>query len=124
MAPVTPPPMPFMQPPSVYEVGGPSIVAIKGPSFPFPTLGLPGSDAEVAAGVTIGEIGPRVVTVEGQMQVMTSQMIQVVDRVEQIGAQVELGQQTTTQRDEMIAELTQQMQALQVDVQQRDTQIQ
>ncbi|GKD34996.1 hypothetical protein Tco_1250505, partial [Tanacetum coccineum] len=43
---------------------------------------------------------------------------------EQVGAQVEQGQQTTAQRDEMIAELTQQVQALQIDVQQRDTQIQ
>nr|GEV07596.1 hypothetical protein [Tanacetum cinerariifolium] len=34
------------------------------------------------------------------------------------------GQQTATQRDETIAELTQQVQALQIDVQQRDTQIQ
>ncbi|GKB06633.1 hypothetical protein Tco_0834866 [Tanacetum coccineum] len=55
------------------------------------------NDAEIAAGVTIGEIGSSILVVEGQMQVMASQMIQVVDRVEQ---------------------------ALQADVQQRDTQIQ
>ncbi|GJX55575.1 hypothetical protein Tco_0285472 [Tanacetum coccineum] len=129
MAPVTPPPMLTVQPPSVYEVGGPSTVAAEGPSFPLLAPGLPiplvviedlsthlgnleyghgqlvqkviqVSDAEVAAGVTIGEIGPRV------------------------GAQVEQGQQTAAQRDEMITELTQQVQALQADVQQRDTQIQ
>ncbi|GJW23250.1 hypothetical protein Tco_0033872 [Tanacetum coccineum] len=85
---------------------------------------IQGSNAEIAAGVTIGEIGPRVLAVEGQMQVMASQMIQAVDRVEQVGVQVELGQQTSTQRDEMVTGLTQQVQALRVDVQQRDTQIQ
>ncbi|GKG03681.1 hypothetical protein Tco_0311317, partial [Tanacetum coccineum] len=83
-----------------------------------------GKDGEVAAGVTVGQIGPRIVTVEGQMQVMASQMIQAMDKVEQVGVQVELGQQTSTQRDETVTGLTQQVQALQVDVQQRDTQIQ
>ncbi|GJX24625.1 hypothetical protein Tco_0230921 [Tanacetum coccineum] len=115
--------------PSVYEVGGPSTAAAEGPSFPHSASGLlvpPAviedlstrlgnleyghgqlvqkvmqvGDVEVAAGVTIGEIGPRVFAVEGQ------------------------GQQTAAQRDEMIAELTQQVQALQEEVQQRDTQIQ
>ncbi|GJV14394.1 hypothetical protein Tco_1359717, partial [Tanacetum coccineum] len=33
---------------------------------------IQGSDAEIAAGVIIGEIGPRVLAVEGQMQVMAS----------------------------------------------------
>ncbi|GKG52752.1 hypothetical protein Tco_0549864, partial [Tanacetum coccineum] len=32
------------------------------------------SDAEVADGITIGEIGPRVSAVEGQVQVMASGM--------------------------------------------------
>ncbi|GKB16216.1 hypothetical protein Tco_0850139 [Tanacetum coccineum] len=41
------------------------------------------SDAEVADGITIGEIGPRLSAVEGQVQVMASQMVQVVDRLEQ-----------------------------------------
>ncbi|GJS40610.1 hypothetical protein Tco_0565653 [Tanacetum coccineum] len=50
-----------------------------------------GSDTEIAASVIVGEIGPRVLAVEGQMQVMASQMIQAVDRVEQVSAQVELG---------------------------------
>ncbi|GJU76374.1 hypothetical protein Tco_1273444 [Tanacetum coccineum] len=131
MAPVTPPLMLVVQSPSVYELGGPSTVAAEGPSFPLlaPRLPVPPSviedlstrlgnleyehgqlvkkviqvsDAEVAAGVTIGEIGPR----------------------EQVGAQVEQGQQTATQRDEEIVGLTQQVQALQAAVQQRDTQIQ
>ncbi|GKA31496.1 hypothetical protein Tco_0717801 [Tanacetum coccineum] len=35
------------------------------------------SDAEVADSIAIGEIGPRVSTMEGQMQVMASQMVQI-----------------------------------------------
>ncbi|GKF58609.1 hypothetical protein Tco_0172146, partial [Tanacetum coccineum] len=102
MAPVTPPSMLAVHPPSVYEVGGPSTAAAaEGPSFPLPAPGLPiplvviedlsthlgnleyghgqlvqkviqVSDAEVATGVTIGEIGPRVFAIEGQIQVMAS----------------------------------------------------
>ncbi|GKA37400.1 hypothetical protein Tco_0723965 [Tanacetum coccineum] len=116
MAPTTPPPVLAVPPPSVYEVGGPSTVVAKGPSFPQVAPGLlvppsviegmstrldnleyghgqlvqrviQGSDAEIAVGVIIGEIGPRVLVVEGQMQVMASQMIQVVDRVEQADVQ-------------------------------------
>nr|GEU72281.1 subtilisin-like protease SBT1.8 [Tanacetum cinerariifolium] len=43
MALVTPPLMPAVPPPSVYEVGGPSTAAAvtKGQSFPVPALGLP-----------------------------------------------------------------------------------
>ncbi|GJU74663.1 hypothetical protein Tco_1266068 [Tanacetum coccineum] len=138
---------------SVYEVGGPSTTATKGPSFPHSASGLPVplsviedlsthlgnleyghgqlvqkvihvSDAEVADGVTIWEIGPRVFAIEGQIQVIASQMVHAADRWEQVGAQVEQGQQTATQRDKTIAELTQQVLALQTDVQQRNTQIQ
>ncbi|GJS62463.1 hypothetical protein Tco_0657247 [Tanacetum coccineum] len=58
------------------------------------------------------------------MQVMASQMVQAVDRWEQVGAQVEQGQQTATQRDKEIARLTYQVQDLQAAMQQRDTQIQ
>nr|GEV13336.1 hypothetical protein [Tanacetum cinerariifolium] len=94
---VTSPPVPAVQPPSVYEVGGPSTVAAEGPSFPFPAAGLhvpPAviedlstrlgnleyrhgqlvkkviqvSDAEVASDVSIGEIGPRVFAIKGQVQ--------------------------------------------------------
>nr|GEZ14271.1 hypothetical protein [Tanacetum cinerariifolium] len=96
MAPVTLPLVLAMQPPSVYEFRGPSTATAEGPSFPFPR---PVSDAEVAAGVSIGEIGPRIFAIEGQ------------------------GQQTTARRDEEIARLTQQVQALQAVMQQRDTQI-
>ncbi|GJT33559.1 hypothetical protein Tco_0923978 [Tanacetum coccineum] len=136
IAPVTPPPMLMVPSPSTYEVGGPSIAA-EGQSFPLPAPGLPVplseikdlitrmgnleyghgqlvkkviqvSNAEVADGITIREIGPRVSAIEGQVQVMTSQMVQAEDGLEQVGAQVEQGQQATTQRDEMIAGLTQQ----------------
>ncbi|GJZ04869.1 hypothetical protein Tco_0538144 [Tanacetum coccineum] len=124
MAPTTPPPVLVVPSPSVYKVGGPSTAVAEGPSFPQVAPGLPvppcmiedlstrldnleyghgqlvqrviqGSDAEIAAGVIIREIGLRVLAVEGQMQ-----------------------------RDETVIGLTQQVQALQVDVQQRDTQIQ
>ncbi|GKE81145.1 hypothetical protein Tco_1551145 [Tanacetum coccineum] len=120
MAPTTPPPVLVVSPPSVYEVGGPSTAVAEGPSFPQVAPGLPvppsvieglstrldnleyghgqlvqrviqWSDAEIAAGVIIREIGPRVLAMEGQMQVMASQMIQATDRVEQVGVQVELG---------------------------------
>ncbi|GJT20464.1 hypothetical protein Tco_0890401 [Tanacetum coccineum] len=105
MAPVTPPPMPVVPPPSTYEVGGPSTAAVEGQSF---TLLAPGflvppsvigdlrtrmgnlkyghgqlvkkviqvSDAEVADDITIEEIGFRVSAVEGQVQFMASQMVQ------------------------------------------------
>ncbi|GKD76741.1 hypothetical protein Tco_1339362 [Tanacetum coccineum] len=70
MAPTTPPLVLAVPPPGVYEVGGPSTAVAEGPSFPQVPPGLPvplcmiedlrviqGSDAEIAAGVTIGEIG-------------------------------------------------------------------
>nr|GEZ35141.1 hypothetical protein [Tanacetum cinerariifolium] len=97
MAPVTPPLVPAVQPPSVYEVGGSSTAAAEGPSFPHSASGLPVppsviedlsirldnleyehgllvkkviqvSDVEVAVGVSIGEIGPRVFAIERQVQ--------------------------------------------------------
>ncbi|GJZ81296.1 hypothetical protein Tco_0646290, partial [Tanacetum coccineum] len=120
MAPVTPPPMLTVQPPSVYEVGGPSTAAAEGPSFPLLTPGLPiplvvieelsthlgnleyghgqllqkviqVSDAEVAAGVTIGEIGPRVFAIEGQalqadMQQRDTQIQQLQTTVTKMGS--------------------------------------
>ncbi|GJV44172.1 hypothetical protein Tco_1428708 [Tanacetum coccineum] len=112
MAPVTPPPMPVMPPPSTYKVRGPSTAANEGHSFTLPVPGFPVppsvikdlctrmgnleyghgklvkkviqvSDAEVADGIAIGEIIPRVSAVEGQVQVMASQMVQGVGRLEQ-----------------------------------------
>ncbi|GKB59385.1 hypothetical protein Tco_0915571 [Tanacetum coccineum] len=116
MAPVTPPLMPVVPPSSTYEVGGPSIAAAEGQSFTLPAPGfhvppsviedlstrmgnleyghgqlvkkvIQVSDAEVADDISIREIGPRVSTVEGQ---------------------VEQGQQAVTQRDEVISGLSQQ----------------
>ncbi|GJX90667.1 hypothetical protein Tco_0343993 [Tanacetum coccineum] len=153
MAPITPPMMPVMPPPSTYKVGGPSTAVAEGHSL---TLLAPGvhvppsviedlctrmgnlkyghgqlvkkvitvSDAEVADGIAIGEIGPRVSAVEGQVQVMTSQMVQAVGRLEKVGTRMEQDQQDTTQRDEMIFGLSQQVQTLQAIVQHRDVQIQ
>ncbi|GJX43117.1 hypothetical protein Tco_0259793 [Tanacetum coccineum] len=132
MAPVTPPSMLVVPPPSTYEVGGPSTATTEGqsftllaPGFLVPSLVIEDlstrmsnleyghgqlvkkviqvSDAELADGITIGEIGLRVSTVEGQ---------------------VEQGQQIATQRDEAIAGLIQPVQTLQAAIQQRDVQIQ
>nr|GEU55747.1 hypothetical protein [Tanacetum cinerariifolium] len=46
------------------------------------------SDAEVADSIDIGEIGHIVSTMEGQMQVMASQMVQMMSRLEQVRAHV------------------------------------
>ncbi|GJT44718.1 hypothetical protein Tco_0953433 [Tanacetum coccineum] len=113
-----------VHPSSVYKVGGPSTAAAERPSFPLPAPGLPihlvviedlsthlgnleyghgqlvqkviqVSDAEVATGVSIGEIGPRVFAIEGQIQVMASQMVHAADRWEQVGAQADVQQRDT-----------------------------
>ncbi|GJQ89047.1 hypothetical protein Tco_0000186 [Tanacetum coccineum] len=146
MAPVTPPSMPVMPSPSTYKVGDPSTAAAGGHSLTLLAPGvlvpplviedlctrmgnleyghgllvkkvITVSDAEVADSIAIGEIGPTVSTVEDQMQVMASQMVQVVSELEQ-------GQQVATQRDETIAVLSQQVQTLQAAVQHKDVQIQ
>ncbi|GKC06135.1 hypothetical protein Tco_0997745 [Tanacetum coccineum] len=134
MAPVTPPPILVMPSPSTYEVEGRSTAAAEGHSLTLlaPRVHVPPSviedlctrmgnleyvhgllvkkvimvsDAEVANNIAIREIGHRVSTMEDQMQVMASQMVQVVSRLEQ-------GQQAATQRDETIAGLSQQVQTL------------
>ncbi|GJT64066.1 hypothetical protein Tco_1015546 [Tanacetum coccineum] len=112
MAPVTPPPMPVMPPPSAFEVGGPSTATAEGHSLTLLTPRVPVppsmiedlctrmgnleyghgllvkkvitvSDAQVADSIAIREIGPRVSIMEDQMQVMASQMVQVVSGLEQ-----------------------------------------
>nr|GFC57647.1 hypothetical protein [Tanacetum cinerariifolium] len=117
MAPVTPPLMLVVPLPSTYEVGGPSTTAVEGHSLALPAhiflvpslviedlctlMGnleyvhrqlvkkvIQVSDAEVADGIAIGEIGPKVFVIEGQVQVMASQMVQVVGRLEQLQALV------------------------------------
>nr|GFA86084.1 hypothetical protein [Tanacetum cinerariifolium] len=89
MAPVTPPLVLAVQPSSVYEVGGPSAAATEGPSFPLlaPGLLIPPS--------VIEDLSTR----WGNLEYGHGS--------EQVGAQVEQGQQTATQRDEEIARLTQ-----------------
>ncbi|GJR65474.1 hypothetical protein Tco_0011539 [Tanacetum coccineum] len=124
MAPTTPHPMLVVPPPSV--IGCRSIYlrfqrTVLIPSTPALGLLVPPfviEDLSIHLGNLEYEHGQLV------KKVMASQMIHVVDIVEQVGAQVEQGQQIVAQRDETIDELTQQVQALQIDVQQRDTQIQ
>ncbi|GKE51310.1 hypothetical protein Tco_1486466, partial [Tanacetum coccineum] len=101
MAPTTPPPMLAVPLPSVYEVGGPSTAVAEGPSFPHSAPGLPVppfviEDLKVAVGVTIGELGLRVYVVKGQVQVVVSQISHATDRWEQIDVQ---------QRDTQIQQL-------------------
>ncbi|GJT26072.1 hypothetical protein Tco_0906347 [Tanacetum coccineum] len=106
----------------VWEVNEESTVVAEGQSFPLPAPGLPippsviedlstrlgnleyehrqlvtkviqMSYAKVSAGVTIGEIGPRIFAIEGHVQVMVSQMVHAAYRFEQIGTHVEHDQQ-------------------------------
>ncbi|GJY73957.1 hypothetical protein Tco_0478388 [Tanacetum coccineum] len=101
MALVTPPLMPVVPLPSVYEVGGPSTAAAEGQSFPLPAPGLP-----VPLSM-IEDLSTRLGNLEyghGQLvkkmiQVMASKMVYAADKWEQV-------------------------QALQAAVQQRDSQIQ
>ncbi|GKD08879.1 hypothetical protein Tco_1188564, partial [Tanacetum coccineum] len=116
MAPTTPPSMLAVPPPSVYEDLSTRLGNLEYGHGQLVQRVKYVSDAEVAVGVTIEELGPRVYAVEGQVQVIVSQMAYAAGRWEQVGAQVKQGQQTAAQRDETIAELTQQVQALQIDV--------
>ncbi|GKF43893.1 hypothetical protein Tco_0130445 [Tanacetum coccineum] len=97
MAPVTPPPVPAMPPPSTYEVGGPSTVAAEGHSLALlePRAHVPPS-------------------------VMASHMVQTVSRLEQVGTQMEQDQQATAQREEVISGFSQQVKTLQAAVQDKD----
>nr|GFA12603.1 hypothetical protein [Tanacetum cinerariifolium] len=100
------------------DVGGPSTVAFKEPSAPLPAPRLPVpptviedlsthlgnlkyrhgvlmrkmeevSDAEVAYSIAIGEIHPRVATMDEQVQVMASQAVQVVSDLKEIETRVQ-----------------------------------
>nr|GEY56877.1 hypothetical protein [Tanacetum cinerariifolium] len=155
----------------VWEVGGPSTVAVEGHSLTLLSLGVPMplsviedlctrmgnleysrgqlvkkvimmSDAKVADGIAIGEIGPRVSTVEGQLvkKVIMMSDAKVADgiaigeigprvstavgRLKQVGTRMEQDQQDTTHRDEMIFGLSQHVQIIQAAVPHRDVQIQ
>nr|GEY35844.1 hypothetical protein [Tanacetum cinerariifolium] len=83
-------------------LGGPSTMAAEGPSFLLPAPGLPIHPS------VIEDLSTRLGNLE-YGHVMASQMVHAADRWEQIGAQVKQGQQTAAQRDESIAELTQQV---------------
>nr|GEX20046.1 hypothetical protein [Tanacetum cinerariifolium] len=117
MALVTQPSVVAVHPSSVYEVRGPSTIAAEGPSFYLPAPGLPIplsviEDLSTHLGnmkYGHGQLVKKVI----QVQVMTSQMVHAKDRLEHVGAKVEQGQQTATQGDKKIAELTQQVQLLQ-----------
>ncbi|GJS59907.1 hypothetical protein Tco_0654691 [Tanacetum coccineum] len=61
------------------------------------------SDVEVAAGISIREIGPRVFAVEGHVQVMASQMVHAADRFEKIGAQVKQGSSAAERYTDLLA---------------------
>nr|GFC15992.1 hypothetical protein [Tanacetum cinerariifolium] len=62
----------------VWKVEGPSTATAEGQYFPLPTSGLHVppmvSDVEVAPGITIGEISPRVSSIEGQRDVQIQQL--------------------------------------------------
>ncbi|GJZ87696.1 hypothetical protein Tco_0659306 [Tanacetum coccineum] len=125
MAPVTPPLMPVVPPPSTYEVGGPSTAAAEGQTFtlPAPRFPVPPSVIEDLS-TRMGNLEYGHGKLVKKVQVMASQMVQAKDGLEQVGTQVEECQQAATQRDEVITGLTQQVQALQAAVQQRDSHIQ
>ncbi|GKE02152.1 hypothetical protein Tco_1390135 [Tanacetum coccineum] len=68
--------------------------------------------------------GPFTAVVEGLSFALPAPGFPAEGRLEQVGTQMEQGQQATTQRDEMINGLSQQVQTLQADVQHKDVQIQ
>ncbi|GKD49390.1 hypothetical protein Tco_1278366, partial [Tanacetum coccineum] len=117
MAPVTPPSMLVMPPPSTYEVGGSSTTAAEGHSLTLLAPGVPVppsviedlctrignmeydhgqlvkkvikvSDAEVADGIAIGEIDPRVSAIEGQVQTLQAAVQHRDMQIQQVHALV------------------------------------
>ncbi|GKE49825.1 hypothetical protein Tco_1481083 [Tanacetum coccineum] len=118
MALATLPSVPVVPPPSTYEVGGPSTAVAERQSFTLPTPRL-----LVPLSVIEGLI-TRMGNLEYEHGQLVKKVIQAEDRLEQVDAQVEQGQQAATQPDKVIIGLSQQVQALQADVQQRDLHIQ
>nr|GEW27554.1 hypothetical protein [Tanacetum cinerariifolium] len=150
MAPVTPP-RATVTVSSTYEVGGPSTATFVGhtlTTMAFRVATQPQmiddlcvrmrnleyrreelvknmvkvSNAEVAVSITIGEIHPRVATVEEQVQVMASQAVQVVSGLEEIETRVQQvesrvgtypGDQMAVPGQDVIVGLSQQVQTLQ-----------
>nr|GEV34738.1 hypothetical protein [Tanacetum cinerariifolium] len=80
MALVTPPLMPVVPPISTYDVGSTSTTAAEGQSSPSQYLDFLCLRGEW---YYYGEISPRVSAIEGHVQVMASQMVQALDRLEQ-----------------------------------------
>ncbi|GKC92829.1 hypothetical protein Tco_1158271 [Tanacetum coccineum] len=124
MAPVTPPLMPVVPPPSTYKDLCTRVSNLEYGHGQLVKKVIQVSDVKVADGITIREISLRVSDVEGQVQVMESHIVQAMGRLEQVDTQMEQGQQTATQREEVISRLSQHVQTLQAAVQQRDVQIQ
>nr|GEW94850.1 hypothetical protein [Tanacetum cinerariifolium] len=116
MSPVTPP-RATMTVSSTYEVGGPSNTAIEGPSFPLPVPGLP------MPPTAIEDLGTRLSGYsEEQVQVVETQTVQLVSRLEEIETKVQQvenrldtypsGQMTVPGQD-VIAGSSEQVQTLQ-----------
>ncbi|GKF01901.1 hypothetical protein Tco_0028824 [Tanacetum coccineum] len=127
-----------MPPPSTYEVGGQSTATTEGHSLTLLAHGvsvspsviedlctrignlehghgllmkkvIKVSDVEVADSITIGEIGPRVSTMEGHVQIMASQMAHVVSGLEQVDTHVAVVQHRDVQiqpLQTMVAEMS------------------
>ncbi|GKA97672.1 hypothetical protein Tco_0825566, partial [Tanacetum coccineum] len=76
----------------VWEVGGPSTAVAKGHSLTLPALGFPVplsvSDAEVADGIAIGEIDPKVSAIEGQVQTLQADVQHRDVQIQQLQALV------------------------------------
>nr|GEV19944.1 hypothetical protein [Tanacetum cinerariifolium] len=136
---------------SAYKVGGPSTAVVEGPFTPLPVLVLhvpptviedlstcfgnleyrhgvlmrkmeEVSDAEVSDNISIGEIHPRVASMEEQVQVIESQEVQVVSgikeiktRIQQVDSRVDtyLSGQMAVPGQDVIVGLSQQVQTLQ-----------
>ncbi|GKC65231.1 hypothetical protein Tco_1097829 [Tanacetum coccineum] len=104
--------------PSTYDVGGPFIVAAEGHSFALPSPGF------LVPPSVIEDLYTRMGNLEYGHGQLVKKVIQVSDvevaddiTIREIGPRVSI-------RDEAIAGLSQQVQTLQADVQQRDVQIQ
>nr|GEY66768.1 hypothetical protein [Tanacetum cinerariifolium] len=92
MAPVTPPSVLVVQPPECLRVIEDLSTHLGNLEYEHGQLVkkvIQVSDAEVAAGVSNREISPRVFAIEGHVQVMASQMVQIVGRLEQVDTQVD-----------------------------------
>nr|GEW64838.1 hypothetical protein [Tanacetum cinerariifolium] len=95
MAFVTLPLMLVVPPPSTYKVGGPFTTDVDGQSFTLPTPEFP-----VPLSV-IEDLSTCMGNLEYEHGQLVKKVVQAVGRLEQIGTQVEQGQQTVIQRDKL-----------------------